>query len=216
MLAVAVCAGGCCRRACVSRLFAAAVHCLGARWGRRGRRIFSDGVRLRAWVRRSARDVFARSVRSILQLARTVSAEPTRRNFCSLLARCIRRIDCRASPFASPFVIAKDERAVWVRRYCCHFFHLIVVFFLTLSTHESIHSSTATNVAELDANHRKGRIGKWQQRKQPRKHPRRRPRRKPRRRSNGSSNQKGNTSGDATASPEVFVRISEKVHEYRR
>ena len=118
--------------------------------------------------------------------------------------------------FASSFVIGSEDRAIALRKNCCHFFHLIVVFFLTLTTHESIHSSTATNVAELDANHRKGRIGKWQQRKQPRKHPRRRPRRKPRRRSNGSSNQKGNTSGDATASPEVFVRISGKVHEYRR
>ncbi len=125
----------------------------------------------------------------------------------------------RVSSCASYFVI--DERGgarLDLEKNCCHFFHLIVVFFLTLTTHESIHSSTATNVAELDANHRKGRIGKWQLRKQPRRHPRRRPRRKPRRRSNGSSNQKGNTSGDATASPEVFLatQYSGKVHEYRR
>src|SRR5258708_33558765 len=81
------------------------------------------------------------------------------------------------------------------RKNCCYFFHPNIVFCLTLSHHESIPSSTATFVAELDANHRKGRIGKWQLRKQPRRHPRRRPRRKPRRRSNGKSNQKRQHSG---------------------
>jgi hypothetical protein len=93
------------------------------------------------------------------------------------------------------------EIAISLRNDCCHFFHSNVVFCLTLTRHESIHSSTATNVAELDANHRKGRIGKWQLRKQPRRHPRRRPRKRPRRRSNGSSNQKRQHNGGRLKRP---------------
>ena len=103
------------------------------------------------------------------------------------------------------------------RKNCCHFFHSHVVFCLTLSMHESIHSSTAIQIAAIDATHRKGRIGKWQLRKQPRRHPRRRPRRKPQRRSNGSTNQKATLRGTHKASPSVFLRrYSGKVHEYRR
>src|SRR5258708_9000695 len=105
------------------------------------------------------------------------------------------------------------------RKNCCYFFHPNIVFCLTLSHHESIPSSTATFVAELDANHRKGRIGKWQLRKQPRRHPRRRPRRKPRRRSNGVIQPKKATlRGTPHASPEVFLgnnHASAKVHGYR-
>jgi hypothetical protein len=65
-------------------------------------------------------------------------------------------------------------------------------------------------IAEIDATHRKGRIGKWQLRKQPRRHPQRRPRRRPRKRSKRVIQPKGNTSGDAKASPEVFLRINER------
>src|SRR5579863_7748836 len=61
---------------------------------------------------------------------------------------------------------------------CCHFFHSYVVFSLTLRKHESIHSSTAFQIAASMQPIEKGRIGKWQLRKQPRRHPRRRPRRK--------------------------------------
>src|SRR4051794_7684353 len=53
----------------------------------------------------------------------------------------------------------------------------------------------------------KGRIGKWQLKRQPRRHPPRRPRRKPQRRSSGRNNQKGNTLGGASSAPEVFLRI---------
>ena len=155
-------------------------------------------------------DVFARGLRRALQSACIVSTKPARRNFCAHLARCSCGFDGRVSPFASPFVIEEDKSVDCVRENCCYFFHPHVVFFLTLAYHESIHSSTAINVAELDANHRKGRIGKWQLRKQPRRHPRRRPRRKPRRRSNGSSNQKATPRGTLQASPEVFLRHKRK------
>lgn len=88
---------------------------------------------------------------------------------------------------------------------CCHFFHPQVVFCLTLSKHESIHSSTAFQIAASMQPIEKGRIGKWQLRKQPRRHPRRRPRRKPRRRSNGSTNQRQTPRGTHKAFPSVFL-----------
>jgi hypothetical protein len=77
---------------------------------------------------------------------------------------------------------------------------------LTLMKHESIHSSTAIYIAGSMQPIEKGRIGKWQRKRQPRKHPPRRPRRKPQRRSSGSNNQKGNTLGGASSAPEVFLR----------
>src|SRR5438477_2820880 len=80
---------------------------------------------------------------------------------------------------------------------CCHFFHLCVVFLLTLLKHESIHSSTAIYIAGSMQPIEKGRIGKWQRKRQPRRHLQRRPRRKPQRRSNCGNNQKGNTLGGA-------------------
>jgi hypothetical protein len=42
---------------------------------------------------------------------------------------------------------------------------------LTLLLHESIHSSTAIHIAVLDANHRKGRIGKMATKKAAKKAP---------------------------------------------
>src|SRR5579863_6303652 len=70
-------------------------------------------------------------------------------------------------------------------------------------------------IADIDATHRKGRIGKWQLRKQPRrqprKHPRRRRQRRPRRRSSsGLPTQKATLRGTHKASPSVFVR--EDIH----
>ena len=40
---------------------------------------------------------------------------------------------------------------------------------MTLAKHESIHSSTAINNCSIDANHRKGRIGKMATKKAPAK-----------------------------------------------
>src|ERR1035441_7852865 len=58
----------------------------------------------------------------------------------------------------------------------------------------------------IDVNHRKGRIGKWQQKRQPKKHPRRRPRRKLPRKSSGTPSKKGNTlKGTLEAFPLVFL-----------
>jgi hypothetical protein len=74
-------------------------------------------------------------------------------------------------------------------------------------SHESIPFSTAVSNCRIDATHRKGRIGKWQPRKQPRsqqRKPRSQPRR-PRKRSNGLNKQKGNTlGGRLKAFPLVF------------
>jgi hypothetical protein len=54
---------------------------------------------------------------------------------------------------------------------CCPFFHSLYVFFLTLMHHESIHSSTAISYCSIDANHRKGRIGKMATKKAAKKAP---------------------------------------------
>src|SRR5665213_3221366 len=89
---------------------------------------------------------------------------------------------------------------------CCYFFHPPFVFFLTLVQHESIHSSTAIPCCSIDATHRKGRIGKWQLKRQPRKHLQRRPRRKPQKRSKWLFQPTGNTLGGRfKASPLVFL-----------
>ena len=42
---------------------------------------------------------------------------------------------------------------------------------MTLAKHESIHSSTAIYIAAIDANHRKGRIGKMATKKAAKKAP---------------------------------------------
>src|SRR5271166_2962747 len=74
----------------------------------------------------------------------------------------------------------------------------------------------------IDANHRKGRIGKWQQRKQPRRHPRkRRPQRRPQRRSSGPSNQrqqyqKAILRGTHSASPSVFSQKEYTLKQRKR
>src|SRR3984957_3714583 len=74
-------------------------------------------------------------------------------------------------------------------------------------SHESIHFSTTVSNCRIDATHRKGRIGKWQPRKQPRSQQRkpRSPPRRPRKRSNGLNKPKGNTlGGRLKAFPLVF------------
>src|ERR1700685_2717086 len=75
-------------------------------------------------------------------------------------------------------------------------------------SHESIPFSTAVSNCRIDATHRKGRIGKWQPRKQPRSQQRkpRSPPRRPRKRSNGLNKPKGNTlGGRSKAFPLVFA-----------
>src|ERR1700685_2066989 len=74
-------------------------------------------------------------------------------------------------------------------------------------SHESIPFSTAVSNCRIDATHRKGRIEKWQPRKQPRSQQRktRSPPRRPRKRSNGLNKTKGNTlGGRSKAFPLVF------------
>jgi hypothetical protein len=113
----------------------------------------------------------------------------------------------RCSPCSESLVDggASEKIVLDGRAGCCHFFHSHVVFSLTLRKHESIHSSTAFQIAASMQPIEKGRIGKWQLRKQPRRHPRRRPRRKPRRKSNGSTNQRQTPRGTQKASPSVFL-----------
>jgi hypothetical protein len=74
-------------------------------------------------------------------------------------------------------------------------------------SHESIPFSTAVSNCRIDATHRKGRIEKWQPRKQPRSQQRKpkSPPRRPRKRSNGLNKTKGNTlGGRSKAFPLVF------------
>src|SRR5580658_8029807 len=74
-------------------------------------------------------------------------------------------------------------------------------------SHESIPFSTAVSNCRIDATHRKGRIEKWQPRKQPRSQQRKpkSPPRRPRKRSNGLNKPKGNTlGGRLKAFPLVF------------
>jgi hypothetical protein len=81
-------------------------------------------------------------------------------------------------------------------------------------SHESIPFSTAVSNCRIDATHRKGRIEKWQPRKQPRSQQRkpRSPPRRPRKRSNGLNKTKGNTlGGRSKAFPLVFAAEKKSV-----
>jgi hypothetical protein len=85
-------------------------------------------------------------------------------------------------------------------------------------SHESIPFSTAVSNCRIDATHRKGRIGKWQPRKQPRNQRRkqRRQPRRPRRKSNGLNKPKGNTlGGRLKAFPLVFWAEKKSAHRER-
>src|ERR1700733_9717403 len=84
-------------------------------------------------------------------------------------------------------------------------------------SHESIPFSTAVSNCRIDATHRKGRIEKWQPRKQPRSQ-RRKPRsqpRRPRKRSNGLNKQKRQHSRGTLKSVPLSVWGGEKIRAPR-
>ena len=105
------------------------------------------------------------------------------------------RMHGRTSPWdycshSQNHVTCSEPRAsvrIQFQKNCCHFFHSSFVFLLTLVMHESIHSSTALHIAASMQPIEKGRIDKWQRKRQPRKHLLRRPRKRQQRRSSSGT-----------------------------